>query len=494
MVKKIFLGLVLLAALTLTACSRRGESEHEVYPEIPSDPVCDYSIFTTTMRIHDNLPYFTLHRILGDYLPEPHYNIPMPVEVTIIIENEAGEVIQTIYGLTQSNQWGSIAYQEITFADYNFDGYMDMRLHRWQDGAGGLLSHDYFWLWDSEQFQFVLNQQLTEMYAAQLTANQETKQIEVFNRGDNASHAHAVWEYHGGKFVRVFERFIRGVSLHSDMPQFIMQVDVNPIQHYPYVAEPHEVNIWFWDEDGIEVDHMQGLVVSGADWGVWVWQNIRFSDLNDDGYLDFFIWHHWGGEWSTYAHYYFLWCAETGRFATSGLHCEQQARLERMETFHLRYDTFYNYAAIGIATEEFLGRFDYVHWLGLPDYWGGGDVAIWAIDEPLVGFEFWQVDGRNCDIVWDFYFMPGEVLLALDYLPPNHAVVFRNHVGRGAWPAYGVSFQDTGGNRRHLGFGADLSGLNSPYQFIEIARGDGRMPWSAPLIEPWQRAYVNPNG
>ena len=64
------------------------------------------NVRVVSMRIHPDLPEFTFTRIIGGY----------------------------------------------------FDGYLDMRLMRWQDGAGGLLAHEYFWLWDVGKKLFVLNE------------------------------------------------------------------------------------------------------------------------------------------------------------------------------------------------------------------------------------------------------------------------------------------------------------------------------------------------
>ncbi|MCL2375845.1 MAG: hypothetical protein FWC76_00475 [Defluviitaleaceae bacterium] len=160
--------------------------------------------FTTTARIHENMPEFTFFRILGDGYDGWPDDIPEPVDVTIRIEDEDGNVIQVISGLTQSNQWDVIEHNEISFDDYNFDGYLDMRLMRWQDGAGGLLAKEYFWLWDATASQFVLNEQLVEIgHAAGLTANQDTRQIMVFNRADETGSFFEIYEYRNGIYILV---------------------------------------------------------------------------------------------------------------------------------------------------------------------------------------------------------------------------------------------------------------------------------------------------
>jgi hypothetical protein len=173
-------------------------------PAATPEQAVDPTIFTSTVRIHDDMPEFTVRRIVGDFVPEPSWDdIPHPREVSIIIEDGEGHVIQTITGLTQSDF--HIRHNEIELTDLNFDGYLDMRLERHQDGAGGLLTYEYFWLWDVEASQFVLNEQLVEIgHAANTTVNPDTRQIVIFNRGDNLSRIVKFYEYHSGKFTLVF--------------------------------------------------------------------------------------------------------------------------------------------------------------------------------------------------------------------------------------------------------------------------------------------------
>lgn len=122
--------------------------------EYSTDELQDVRV--VSMLIHPDLPEFTFSRIIGGYADAYYvYDIPAPIEVSIVIKDDSGTLVQTISGLSQS--YGFIN-SDITFDDYNFDGYLDMRLMRWQDGAGGLLAHEYFWLWDVGKKLFVLNE------------------------------------------------------------------------------------------------------------------------------------------------------------------------------------------------------------------------------------------------------------------------------------------------------------------------------------------------
>jgi len=154
--------------------------------------------FVTTKKIHEDIPEFTFTRIVGNYL-DNHliYDIPSAVEVTIIIEDDEGNITQIISGLSQSY---SFINSDITFDDFNFDGYLDMRLKRWQDSIGGLVAREYFWLWDNEIAQFILNEQLMEIDQAGLNANSEDQRI-VARQRVGASSRLLFYEYHNGTFT-----------------------------------------------------------------------------------------------------------------------------------------------------------------------------------------------------------------------------------------------------------------------------------------------------
>ena len=167
----------------------------------PDEPL----IFTTTMRIHEDMPEFTFHRIVGDFVPDSWYELyeiphPNARDITIIIEDEEGNIIQSISGLTESNY--GIDGGGMEFADYNFDGYLDMRLMRWSCGGESLRQIDYIWLWDTEEFQFVLNKPLMDIDAAGITANQDTRQIETWIKHANGAEA-SFYEYLNGELTLI---------------------------------------------------------------------------------------------------------------------------------------------------------------------------------------------------------------------------------------------------------------------------------------------------
>ena len=173
----------------------------------------DHNVFVTTIRIHDDMPEFTFYHIIGELEPEPWYGpFPYPRNVTIVIKNDIGNIIQKISDLTQSSRHaidGRLLVDGIIFEDYNFNGYLDMRLKRWQERA----SINYFWSWNKESSQFVLNEQLAEIAheASEISLNQKTQQLGAFFRTGGSGGNLYVYEYHNDEFVLVdFEEIIWG--------------------------------------------------------------------------------------------------------------------------------------------------------------------------------------------------------------------------------------------------------------------------------------------
>ena len=250
MLKLRFLALLLVGCLVLGGCSGEVATE-TLEPNDVIEPIStptpetytqeqhdDTLTFTTTMRIHESLPEFTFRRIVGDIEPEPWYgDFPAPREVTIIIEDDEGNVIQAISELTQNHFF--IEDKEIEFDDYNFDGYLDMRLKRWQDGAGGLLAYEYFWLWSTDTSQFVLNEQLVEIEAADIAIDSNEQHIVIYNRGDYNSGNLDFYKYHDGEFIFVanthylptcdeYGQYIHTIVTHTNMLTGEITIEIEP--------------------------------------------------------------------------------------------------------------------------------------------------------------------------------------------------------------------------------------------------------------------------
>jgi len=213
--------------------------------------------FVTTIRIHPDMPEFTITRIVGDYLSDDYF-FPEPREVNIIITDENGAIIQEISGLTQSSR---NVNGGLSFDDYNFDGYLDMRLLRWQDGAGGLLAQEYFWLWDASTMQFVMHEQLMGIgHSAWLGADQERQRVYVGNR-NLGGHAHLEYEYRNGEFFVVR----RGFTWPFDTPTGERYVIIMDARLLPNVLEginDYEVDIIIETISGEIVQEILGLTSS----------------------------------------------------------------------------------------------------------------------------------------------------------------------------------------------------------------------------------------
>ena len=150
--------------------------------------------------------------------------------------------------------------------------------------------------------------------------------------------------------------------------------------------------------------------------------------------------------------------------------------------FSKLYSVFENYVGVRIADDNFLSAFDYIHEFGEYVSGGSNDIAIWAINDLLFGFEFLRVANVPCECGGEFYFVPSDVLLSLEIFPQNHVFVFRNHVGHGHWLQWAVSFPDGYEKRRYVGFMWNLASEGSPVKFVEFALDEGVPPLSLP---PW---------
>ena len=347
MCKLLLLFLCLLLAACATVAAADGDDVY--YEDTP-----EILVFTTTARIHPDMPEFTFHRIVGDYLPEPEWWNDR--EVSIIIEDEHDNIIQEISDLVQVATWGDFgddAYQ-IILTDYNFDGYLDMHLiHRRCPGNARFVDR-YFWLWDASQGQFVRNEQLSRIASVnEFYANQETRQIGVWHRLWVVHHIGFLYEYHDGKFVRVSsveqwggsffleltrtnyitgevtielhpfqedipaenppdEIFMKRVEINPDMPPLIVRLDAWEVDDTNELK--HRIDITIWYEYGTLIQQIEGLEVFEGLGQTDTPFNLHFADYNQDGYLDMGLWRSRGGTMRNMPHFYWLWDTDQGKF------------------------------------------------------------------------------------------------------------------------------------------------------------------------------------
>lgn len=162
--------------------------------------------------------------------------------------------------------------------------------------------------------------------------------------------------------------------------------------------------------------------------------------------------------------------------------------------FSRRHFIFENYIAVGVAHEDFLSGFEHAY--TAVSYFRAAEgervynIAVWAVDAPLKGFEVLFGESMFCGQTGDFYYVPGNPALMLDILEPGYAATIRNYRGgRCSFPTHGVTFLDSDGRRRYVGIVQDLHGYPSaPWLLVEFGRefsleeGPGRatLPWAFP--------------
>lgn len=170
------------------------------------------------LRVHEDMPLFTFQRKITGFREGIGYYNPLLGDawvISIYITDEDGNLVQEIANLLQLGFWMEEpdAFDEFRgiagttywprFADFNFDGYQDMSLLQIVGGTGRW-QPAYYWLWDRELGQFVLNEQL--MYIGHMSgvfANAETQQLIASVRGGPNNHIRYFYEYVNGEFILV---------------------------------------------------------------------------------------------------------------------------------------------------------------------------------------------------------------------------------------------------------------------------------------------------
>jgi len=299
---------------------------HLVEPDWFHTYYLPFPVSIRTVRLNENMPEFTVILRARDYIfdyNEPQYHsFPSPREVCITVKDDRGDIIQYIPGLTIS---GHFIPTHPSFSDYNFDGYLDMGLTRWQDGAGGLLAQEYFWLWDSEASQFVMNEQLMEIsHAASFYADQEHRQIVVFQRAfGSRGHQRFLYEYHNDEFVLVEESsatwvnspyFLRPPVFRDsyNQPDFQIQIMIQSAELFEIGYHEVDITIWHWDEDIILLQHITGVTIDKA--LIDLPNIVNFADYTGNGYFDFSIGRSHGGSMGNEPRYFWLWCVVSQQF------------------------------------------------------------------------------------------------------------------------------------------------------------------------------------
>jgi rhodanese-related sulfurtransferase len=178
---------------------------------LPEDEI-EPLIYTTFERIGDGLwLWFTLEGVIvRDYRwydfnssGELRYSVDrQTVKLeTLTIKNSDESYIQVFDNLdTENHLVGRGDSYGLTFADFNFDGFVDISLWRWVGGTAR--NYDaYYWLWDNDAFEFVTSEELERLNNVDII--RETQQIREYTV--YGTYGHHTWfhEYIDGTLTLV---------------------------------------------------------------------------------------------------------------------------------------------------------------------------------------------------------------------------------------------------------------------------------------------------
>jgi len=331
---------ITIVLLTLSSFGRHGEY-------CPSDAYETEIIFRTVQRIHPDMPEFIFYRKIGEMLNYEGLYFHSGIEryVTITIKDENGCVLQEIETFVQGGHHPrDLPSHENTFglqfADFNFDGYLDLWAFTAHNPgtAGG--SWAKYWLWNPETSQFEENVQLRDIRSmAHLYINEYVQRVVVSHRLASW-HRHTIsYKYKNGKFIAVetTDYFWRSLFFAPDYLQvtrtnlltceIIIETDPPNIQSYeimttvqihpshpirdvllrkwklpvdsPYRDGGYEFEIAIIIAEEFATIQIDRLKICDGE------NPLYFADINGDGYMDMLLLRP-NGE-----HYLWLWNPET---------------------------------------------------------------------------------------------------------------------------------------------------------------------------------------
>jgi len=167
----------------------------------------EYTESITVTRIHPNMPEFTFYHINEGIIIEDEWGFECYI-THIVIMDEYENFIQKIDNINVSLWHFYNITQLVQFEDYNFDGYLDMRvLYDGSLGLGFPWEASLFWLWDPEIYQFVPNEQLREITRYTLHhVDSESRQLIMGWHTRAGAHSFTrYYEYANNDFIPVTE-------------------------------------------------------------------------------------------------------------------------------------------------------------------------------------------------------------------------------------------------------------------------------------------------
>ena len=163
----------------------------------------DYSVI---MRINENMPEL-IFRIEGVHTLNPDRADETNI-TKLTIYNENGSIKQEFHDLDTATWTGNEPYG-LVFDDFNFDGYLDISLWRFQ---GGTIMNfpSYYWLWNDETGEFIRNDELEAISAeAMIGTDSDDELLTAFTRHGAWGHTIVYYRFIENSFVKVKEEDVR---------------------------------------------------------------------------------------------------------------------------------------------------------------------------------------------------------------------------------------------------------------------------------------------
>jgi len=165
-----------------------------------------FAIRAVTRQINESMPYFTFYHTTKNRRWEGISDYWGDDFISITITDENGNIIQQI---DEINVHLMVRNTVVQFDDFNFDGYLDMRLLQFNNGVSLSWNEHYHWLWDTEISQFVLSERLMEIANHAIindidpTAHQIVLIVDSKDAG--AFRSYRRYQYYDGDFTAIAE-------------------------------------------------------------------------------------------------------------------------------------------------------------------------------------------------------------------------------------------------------------------------------------------------
>jgi len=167
--------------------------------------------YNVSKKINSQIPEFNFYingNDIRDYYLQHDMNryylsYSNTVIESIIIKDNNNVIIQEISGLEtatpacEENQYG------FSFDDWNFDGFFDISLWKFQ---GGSMHNNptYYWLWDNSLGKYIENKELEERSDwCSLSTDEELQQVVGYTSAGAFGNVHCFYEYSNGRFILV---------------------------------------------------------------------------------------------------------------------------------------------------------------------------------------------------------------------------------------------------------------------------------------------------